>query len=351
MRRPIGVLLIAVLTTALSLAPARADSLVSGDYALQAQVFARVFGENTDAKAAVDAASGNRISESPLRELALVPASNVAPVSFVPDLFTAPTFAREVVGSGVAVYTPPQIARTASVPPIASNAPSALTVAAYKPLAPVPIISLQPGTVSFGPGAVSAPARQAPVVSSGFMPALRPAALQVQSHVDSASTQMPAISLRDTSYGAGANFDVHALRRDLNVNVTSSYEQLNRNDVGYSPSLSLWQLPGDDEPLIVPSNANMSRISLGAGVAVPVMKGLTFNLNYDTTRLLGANGLPGLTNLDAIDNAYGGRLTFAIPHSSSTLSFSAYQFRYQDNILPANSLTQTRENVNFTVKF
>ncbi|MBV8283698.1 MAG: hypothetical protein JO175_03555, partial [Candidatus Eremiobacteraeota bacterium] len=52
-----------------------------------------------------------------------------------------------------------------------------------------------------------------------------------------------------------------------------------------------------------------------------------------------------------IDNAYGGGLTFALPHSSSTLSLSAYQYRYQDNILPANSLSQTRENLDFTVKF
>jgi len=110
-------------------------------------------------------------------------------------------------------------------------------------------------------------------------------------------------------------------------------------------------LPGADTSLVIPNYANLSRISGGAGVAVPLVNGLTLNLNYDTARLLGSYGLPGLTNLDAIDNAYGGGLTFVLPHSSSFLSFSAYQSRYQDNILPANSGTQTRENLNFTVKF
>ena len=94
----------------------------------------------------------------------------------------------------------------------------------------------------------------------------------------------------------------------------------------------------------------MNRVSLGAAVAVPVVNGLTFNFNYAAQRLLGGYGLPGIANLDAIENSYGGKLTFTIPHSSSTLSISAHQDRYQDNIL-SNGITQTRGDVNFTVKF
>ena len=44
--------------------------------------------------------------------------------------------------------------------------------------------------------------------------------------------------------------------------------------------------------------------------------------------MFGGYGLPGVTNLDAIDNSYGGKLTFEIPHSSSTLSISARQLHY-----------------------
>jgi hypothetical protein len=61
--------------------------------------------------------------------------------------------------------------------------------------------------------------------------------------------------------------------------------------------------------------------------------------------------LPGLVNLDQVNNSYGGRLTFDIPNSSKTLSISAYQQHFTDNILPLNGSTQLREDVNFTVKF
>ncbi len=36
---------------------------------------------------------------------------------------------------------------------------------------------------------------------------------------------------------------------------------------------------------------------------------------------------------------------------SSSLSIGAYQDRFQDSILPISGQTQTREDVNFTVKF
>jgi len=190
--------------------------------------------------------------------------------------------------------------------------------------------------------------------TSGSVPALlRVGPVRVEGQVQGDSAQAPQIALHDNAYGAGADIAVRAGRRNVDVGLSSSYEQLTRNDTNFAPSapLSALSLPGDDTSLVIPNFGNLSRLSLNAGVAVPLINGLTLKLNYDTARLLGSYGLPGLTNLDAIDNAYGGGLTFALPHSSSTLSLSAYQFRYQDNILPANSLTQTRENLNFTVKF
>lgn len=114
---------------------------------------------------------------------------------------------------------------------------------------------------------------------------------------------------------------------------------------------SSWQLPGAGVPLAVPNYANMSKVSLGAGVAVPVLSGLTLNLDYAADRLFGGYGLPGVSNLDTIDNSYGGKLTFQIPNSSSTLSVSARQLRYLDGLIPVNTSTETREDVNFTVKF
>ncbi len=78
---------------------------------------------------------------------------------------------------------------------------------------------------------------------------------------------------------------------------------------------------------------------------------MTLGLNYNAQRLLGEYGLPGIGNLDAIDNSLGGRVTLAIPKWSSQISLSASQYHYQDNIAPANTFSDLRGNVNFTVKF
>ncbi len=78
---------------------------------------------------------------------------------------------------------------------------------------------------------------------------------------------------------------------------------------------------------------------------------MTLNLNYGIQHMYGGYGLPGLYNLDTVNNTYGGKLTFNIPDATKTLSISAYQDRFNDSVLPNNGLTQTREDVNFTVKF
>ena len=166
----------------------------------------------------------------------------------------------------------------------------------------------------------------------------------------------PSVGLNDNAAAAGANIDVRAGARTLTFGVSSDYERVTRNDAsGLTPAAlgdaSTWQLPGAAVPLAVPNYADMSKVSLGAGVAVPVLNGLTLNLDYAADRMFGGYGLPGLANLDTIDNSYGGKLTFEIPHSSSTLSISARQLRYLDGLIPVNTSTQTREDVNFTVKF
>ena len=60
---------------------------------------------------------------------------------------------------------------------------------------------------------------------------------------------------------------------------------------------------------------------------------------------------PGVTGLDANNTIYGAQLTYNLPKSASAISFSASQYHFQDNLVPANALTQTSANVNFTIKF
>jgi hypothetical protein len=378
MRRLVSVVSIAVLALALYRPVALASLPPTGNYDFGAQVLARVFGETSDPAAAVNAAYGDRASESPLRALALNVSATTA--AFAADPTLAPTFARVTPSSQTdrygdlaqtvrsrllhsdVLFAPPA-ARAAAAPTVADPVAkgSDFPVVAYQPVTSSPSISLESGETSFtpivAPQADTIASSTASVSGAGNASKTVAAPMHVgpvkfQGRIEGGSETLPQLALNDNNYGAGANFDVRAGKRQLNVDVSSSYAQVNRNDVTFGTSLptASLQLPGADAPLVVPNYANMSQLSLGAGVNVPLINGLTLNLNYDTARLLGSYGLPGLTNLDAIDNAYGGGLTFALPHSPGTLSLTAYQYRYQDNIL-SNALSQTRENLNFTVKF
>ena len=364
MRRVVGVVARAALMLALSFAIARAAGLPQeiGGYDIGSQLMLRLFGETSDSSASFAAAHGDRTSESPLRELAL----QVRPAGAKPDLPSGIAIAfgedrlafGDLSGSQVSdvnvgeQFTPGLSVVHFSVPSAPSDAvelvpPSEHFTVAYQPVAPQPAISPAPGTLAFTPetNVLVAPP-SAPQIG----------AVRFEGHAAGDQGEMPQLALHDATYGAGANFDVPAGRRSVNVNLSSEYEQVGRHDFdsfSVSPldSASSWQLPGGSAPLVVPNYTDLNRLSLGAGVSVPVVRGLTLNLNYDAQRLYGGYGLPGLVNLDTVSNTYGGKLTFSIPQISSSLSIGAYQDRFQDSILPINGETQTREDVNFTVKF
>ncbi len=228
-------------------------------------------------------------------------------------------------GEATALGAGPSVVRF-SAPSLAQNDPSlvpssAHLTAAYQPVAPDPPVSPAPGTLEFAPS-------EAPP-SESLSSTTQIGAIQFEGHAEGLSIQTPQLASGDASYGAGANFDVRAGKRSLKVNLSSGYEHVTRNDAdafSTTPfdSSASWQLPGSDTPLAVPDYANLNRLSLGAGLSVPVVRGLTLNFNYNAQRLYGGYGLPGLTNLDAVNNSYGGKLTFNIPQISSALSIGAY---------------------------
>jgi hypothetical protein len=326
---------------------------------LGTQVMLRVFGETSDSRAAFSAQRGDRVSESPLRDLALQISSPAQPSSFSDELAAASLQSNgaqtaAMTGAGLSDLADGFVRGVRFAPPaqpredVVRLAPAPVT-AAYEPVPPLPDISPGPGNVAFD----SSPA--AAVQPAAFAPQARVGQVQFQGHAEGSSTETQSLALRDTSGAAGANFLVRAGKRDINFNLTTQYEQLVRNDSNSfsavtSPT-SPWQLPNADAPLAIPSYSNLNRLSVGAGVDVPVFRGLTLNLNYGIQHLYGGYGLPGLMNLDAINNSYGGKLTFDIPDASKTLSISAYQEHFSDSVLPINGSTQTHEDVNFTVKF
>jgi hypothetical protein len=363
---------------------------------IRSQLLMRVFGETSDYTASLAAAYGDRASESPLRELALQVTPSRSMTAFGADVASVPTFsgmttvayagdpyglsqlARERVLDTSAHFDPPPVpqgdsgAQAASFIHVIPSA--AYTVGTYRPVDPVPNVSPAPGALSFGPLART-PSDIAGIAASdlgynggdsvggatsgnaGVVPATAHVGpVQFQTRIEGSSLQAGDLGLDDNAYGAGANFDVRAGSRKVNVDVSSTYEHLTRNDASTfsAPQMgpaSSWQLPGADTPLTVPNFADVSKVSVGAALAVPVVNGVTLKVNYGADRMFGGYGLPGLANLDSTDASYGGKLTFAIPHSSSTLSISASQSRFIDSVLSTNAFTQTRGDVNFTVKF
>lgn len=381
MRRVLSVVLLSVLTMMPGFAHARTLATAVPAADLGQQLLLRFFGETTDARASLEAAYGNVQSESPLRNLALS-AVRAQPQMAAWDVATvAPTFA--IVDPAVsddvplidtseqydAAFAPARAAQyVASTPAyssqtdfVASPGGTSFISGEYRPDAPAPSVTTTESAVGSTSTGTSETGRlafsQSPSTSTWTSSATGGTAfgpVHVSTHFDSSQLTQQQSALTDGGYGAGAAVNVRALHRNLNFAVSSDYERLMRDDpsgsAAFSPS-SNWQLPGGDVPLVVPNYADMSRVSLGAALAVPVVNNLTLNLNVASDRMLGAYGLPGVNNLDATDNSYGGRLTFAIPHSAGSLSISARQLHYQDNLLPSDTYTQTREDVNFTVKF
>jgi hypothetical protein len=373
MRRVVGVTAIMALAVALCSVAARSASLVlplaSPD--LRTQLMLQLFGETSDSSASYAAQYGDRASESPLRaavlqirptdelaafapalpSVAMFVVSRVTPESGSESLSSlAQSAAAGLWQTGGAQYAPASVVRQdQSTTVLPANA---LFTASYKAVAPAPSFSPGSGTVAFAPlvnPATAFTSERNGQVQIGHM--------QFEGHGQTATTDAPQNALHDNAYNAGASFDLKTGKRTLNLNLSSSYEHLARNDsASFSTSTlgstSSWQLPGTDAPFAVPNYADVNRFSLGAGVAVPVLRGLTLNVNYAAQRYYGGYGfLPGLVNLDTINNSYGGQLTFDLPHTANTLSVSAYQNRYQDSVLPINGYTQIREDVNFTVKF
>lgn len=394
MRRAVGVVVLGALLAALSphvaIASERPPAMVV-HVDLQTRLLMALFGETTDAMDSAAESYGERVSESPLRGFALRVAladgvaSTTAP-RYASDVLLTPLpaltrlFARASdrsieLRTPAAAYATDQASLVSST---VANVPSPTPFTAlYRPIDPEP--STPPATLSFD---------LAPSANTGtlvtFAPALSslqgydvgtPAAanasdlsqlqatvnvpvhigsVRFQGRVEGAQAQDQA--LRENALGAGANFDVRTGGRHVNVDVADRLEHVSSaNTLFDSESIdgqSNMQLGAGNVPVLVPAYADVTKRTISTGVAVPLSRRLTLGVQYDTQHLLGGYGAPGLSNLDARNAIYGGNVTFALPHSAgAAITFSAKQYRYQDNLIPSNTFTQTREDVNFTVKF
>lgn len=364
MRRGVRVAASVALVLALHFGIARGAEAMppAGSNSIGAQLMLRLFGETSDSRASFAAEQGDRASESPFRDLALrvspapakIEGSSPVAAAFGEDRLSLESLVANQppeVNIGGQFTAEPSVVHFSVPSDSAENAavlmsPDQHFTVVYQPEPPQPAISPAPGTLAFTPPETR---------GFDFVPAsgqIGPIRFEGHSSGDEAFT-LPQLTLHDGTYGAGASIDVRAGKRNLDVNLSSEYQQSGGLDSfsASTPSTNTSLPLSGDAPLFVPNSMDLNRLSVGAGVSVPVVRGLTLNLNYDAQRLYSGYGAPGLVNLDTISNTYGGKLTFNIPHLSSSLSIGAYQDRFQDSIFPNNGQTQTREDVNFTVKF
>ena len=316
MRRLIGWLFGAVFAFAPAVAYAYSP-LFGSPVDVRTTLMLRLFGEFTDARTSFATVSAQ--SESPLRDAAFVVSIRERDSAAVP--------ARHVVARSIATITSPAYVApamsffTRSVQPAAeprSRAAVSVALASAYEAAPPSLFESDSNTdaFSFTGGPVSAPA------TNGFLSAL-----------DASST--------DTTL-------------DQSVQVPLALRVGNlRLIAGFDAGLSSTPGSGIDNTLpdFVPAYAGVSRSSLGANLAVPVAPRLLLGMGYNTERLVAGYGVPStLGGLDARNDTYTGNLTFLFPRLGSALSLSAQQYRYQDNVIPAE-YTQLREDLNLTVKF
>jgi hypothetical protein len=153
------------------------------------------------------------------------------------------------------------------------------------------------------------------------------------------------------AFTAGTSFDVRTGNSALKVGLSSSIEHVNNGTnnatTGMFPYVPLD--PDAQGGLQYFGLTDVVSQSVGAQVAVPVSSRLTVGLQYNRSHLQGDYGTTLLPGFDATKDTYLGNLTYQLPNSSA-ITFSARQYRFQDALAP-NSLTQTRADLNFTVKF
>jgi hypothetical protein len=244
-----------------------------------------------------------------------------------------------------------------SVPP-AQTAPIENALAVR--IAPPVLTSVQAAPVNFGTYApytpslrgvatdVSAPAR---VGRMHFETAFH--AMQVCGTADEAAA---CASIRDSaaqSFSAGTSFNVRAGNSAVKVGLSSTIEHMNNatNNVtaGIFPYVPLD--PDAQAGLQYFGLTDVVSQGVTAQLAVPVSQRVTVGLQYDRSHLQGDYGTTLLPGFDARKDTYLGNVTYQLPNTSSAITFSARQYRFQDAFAPNFNLTQTRADLNFTVKF
>jgi len=338
MRRVVSAVLIAVLAGALwiGVAAASPPSDLASAFAL------RTFG-----RLPVEAAEFSAPSDRSLHGLAFRSISTVA----LPPI--ARIAAPELLPLSLAFFRPVSIGASAFLP--ASPAPVA--TAAYAP-AYLSRFALTTPTLA-RTSDDSAPAFSSSLrdATTAYSASTRVGAFQLGAANDDA--EFAELSARDQRLQTISSVNLGVAGRQVRIDLGGSYERLSTAVVpsfqyrpGVAAKPSIVDVPGMSVAQLAGGFNDVTARGIDAGLAVPISRNLTVGMQYGTQRYTGAVAAPNFAaNLDTSKFSYVGNLTFALARSSSAIVVSARQYRFLDNLAPANSTSQTRADVNFTVKF
>lgn len=160
---------------------------------------------------------------------------------------------------------------------------------------------------------------------------------------------------------AGTDFTVRTGDRNVNLQISGSVEHLSNGDAQIFPYVPLDPEESFDATargaagspenamLQYPGVTALVKHGVDAKVAVPLTQRVTLGLQYDTSHYQGDYGAL-VQGLDARKDTYLGNVTYQLPNSSA-ITLSTRLYRYQDGLVQNFNLTQTRTDLNFTVKF
>lgn len=290
----------------------------------------------------------------------------------------------EVNLNGVArvhAFVPSPGSGRVTVPDLAAPAQSALTTPVGSVASPVqapPEIAqstphygtyteYSPATQSMALG-VSVPVRVGKVHFNGLMSTSQEQSLQSDAframQVCGTTDENAACPyLRDSnsqSVIAGTQFDVRAGSRNVGFQLSSSLAHISTGDAAIYPYIPVdpdaqltqnFDTAGPDASVLQYAGlADVVKHGVGASVDVPVTSRLSVGLQYNHAHYQGDYGTALLPGVDAYKDTYLGNVSYQLPNTNSMITLSARQYRYQDSLSNFN-LTQTRADLNFTVKF
>lgn len=172
----------------------------------------------------------------------------------------------------------------------------------------------------------------------------------------------------------GVGVVLPAFGQKVSLDVGGSWEKLRRNDLTPAAYLPINPATGSidaatagavatafginpttgapNSPVsFFPNYINDTRWTLSLRATVPITRDVSLSGYYNTQRFGGSYGTTATQNISQRKDWYNGAVTYTIPKTTSSVSFSIKQYRYQDDVLPTFNATQNRQDVNFTVRF